>query len=86
MQVIWTSPQEGNLGVSSGLENGGGHPQLAFFVRPFGSPAISECWIIEETAGHRWTETWAGALQAEVAKGMLLTSRKIYREFRFHHA
>jgi hypothetical protein len=32
---------------------------------------IGERWIIEETAGHRWIETWAGALQVEVAKGML---------------
>jgi hypothetical protein len=42
-----------------------------------GSPAIGECWIIEEATGHRWTETRAGVLQAEVARGMLLTSRKI---------
>jgi hypothetical protein len=51
-----------------------------------GSPTIGERWIIEEAAGHRWPETWAGALQAEVAKGMLLTSRKIYMEFWFHYA
>jgi hypothetical protein len=37
---------------------------------------IGECWVIEEAAGHRWTETWARALQAEVVRGMLLTSRK----------
>jgi len=45
-----------------------------------GSPAIGECWIIEEATGHRWTETWAGALHAEVARGMLLTSRTITME------
>ena len=51
---------------------------LHYFVLPFvASPAIGECWIIQDAVGHKWTETWAGALQVEVARGMLLTSRNI---------
>jgi len=37
---------------------------------------LDERWTIEEAAGHRRTEARAGALQEEVARGMLFTSRK----------